>query len=319
MENMISKHARKAAALALASFTLALNSPAQSQTHVWPERTVILVVGYAAGGTGDFVARVISGPLGKALGQNVIVENRPGGSGAIGAKSVVTGGGDGYRLLVGQTGEISINQHRIKNLGYDPQKDLKPVAMLSSVPLALVVPKTSPYGTAKELIDAIRSNAKGFNIANSGVGTPAQFAAALLKDRTKGNLTQVPYNGAGPAMNDIIAGHVDIYFPGLPAAVPHMKAGTAKVLAVSTAKRAALAPEIPSVAEVAGIPDFDFALWAGLFSASGVPDAVIQRLNKEITAIMQDPAVRARMATAGAEIPESSIAHAVAFTLTLPL
>ncbi len=230
--------------------------PAWGETY--PSSPVHLIVAYAAGGTGDVVARIVAPKLSTALGQSVIVENRAGASGAIGARSVAVANPDGLTLLIGQTAEVAINQHWLKGLNYDPDKDLQPVALLAVVPLALVVPAKAPYSTMAEFLAALPGAKLTF--ASAGTGTPGHFAGELLKAKTHGNLTHVPYKGAGPALNDIIGGHVDLYFSGMPAAMPQLKGGLAKVLAVSSAKRSGIAPDVPTVAESAGIKDF--ALYA---------------------------------------------------------
>jgi tripartite-type tricarboxylate transporter receptor subunit TctC len=233
----------------------------------YPSRTVRLVVPYAAGGTGDIVARVLSDRLGAAFGQTVVVENRPGATGAIGSKAVATAAPDGHTLLVGQTGEMSINQHWNKALGYDPDRDLVPVALATVVPLALVVPGKASYSTVTEMI--AESKRRGLSFATAGAATPGHFAGEVLKLKTGGNLTHVPYNGAGPALNDLLGAHVDLFFSGFPAAVPHVKSGKLKLLAVSTAKRSGTAPDVPTVAEASGIADFDISLWQGFFARAG--------------------------------------------------
>src|SRR5256714_13036297 len=233
----------------LAGAVLAATSPAQAQTY--PSRTVHLVVPYAAGGTGDIVARVIADKLAGVLGQSVVVENRPGASGALGTKSVIAAAPDGHTLLMGQTGEIAINQHWSKNLGYDPDKDLLPVALATIVPLALVVPGKARYATVTEMVKA--ASDRGLVFASSGAATPGHFAGEVLKLKTKSNLTHVPYNGAGPALNDLLGAHVDMFFPGFPAAIAQVKAGNLKLLAVSTRRRSGSAPRVPTGGEASRI------------------------------------------------------------------
>ena len=198
--------------------------------QTYPTRTIQVVVAYAAGGTGDIVARSVADKLGTTLGQSVVVENRAGASGAIGAHSVATAAPDGYTLLVGQTGEMAVNQHWLKGLNYDPDKDLVPIALAAVVPLALVVPAKAPYSTMPEFLSALKAKPK-MNFASAGIGTPGHFAGELLKLQFDENLAHVPYKGAGPALNDLIGNQVDFYFPGFPAAAPHVKAGTLKILA----------------------------------------------------------------------------------------
>ena len=293
-----------AAAFVAAIINMAVAAPAWSRAY--PSRTIQLIVAYAAGGTGDIVARSISDKLGASLGQSVVVENRAGASGAIGAHSVTTAPPDGYTLLVGQTGEIAVNQHWLKGLNYDPDKDLMPIALAAVVPLALVVPSKAPYSTLPEFLAALKSKPK-MTFASAGIGTPGHFAGELLKLKFDENLAHVPYKGAGPALNDLIGNHVDFYFPGFPAAVPHVKGGNLKMLALSSAKRSSAAPEVPTVAEVTGIQDYDFTLWAGFFAPRGTPQPIIDRLNKEINKAIEDPDVKAHLEAAGAVVTPMSV------------
>jgi tripartite-type tricarboxylate transporter receptor subunit TctC len=240
-------------------------------------------VAYAAGGTGDIGARVIADKLGGALGQSVVVENRLGASGALGTKSVIAATPDGHTLLVGQTGEIAINQHWSKGLGYDPEKDLVPVALATIVPLALVIPGKARYSNVAEMLKV--ASERGLTFASSGTATPGHFAGEVLKLKTASKLTHVPYNGAGPALNDLLGGHVDMFFSGFPAAVAHVSAGSLKLIGVSSAMRSGVAPDVPTVSEAAGIKDFDITLWQGFFAPRGTPKEVVVRLNGEINRI----------------------------------
>src|ERR1039458_3868954 len=258
--------------------------PAWGQAY--PSSPVHLIVAYAAGGTGDVVARIVAPKLSMALGQSVVVENRAGASGAIGARSVAVANPDGLTLLIGQTAEVAINQHWLKGISYDPDKDLQAVALLAVVPLALVVPAKAPYSTMAEFLTALKSSKLTF--ASAGTGTPGHFAVELLKAKTKSNLTHVPYKGAGPALNDLIGAHVDLYFPGMPAAMPLLKSGLVKVLSVSTAKRSGSAPDVP-------------------------PPAIFARLNTEINKVLDDPETRQRLVEAGAEVEAMSVDQFRAF------
>jgi tripartite-type tricarboxylate transporter receptor subunit TctC len=306
---MLSAKSLSTACAALIAALSAAVLPAWGQTYL--SGPVHLIVAYSAGGTGDVVTRIIAPKLQAALGQSVVVENRAGASGAIGAHSVATAEPDGLTLLVGQTGEIAINQHWVKGLSYDPDKDLMPVALLAVVPLALVVPAKAPYSTMADFMKALRTEKITF--ASAGTGTPGYFAGEFLKAKTHGNLTHIPYKGAGPALNDLIGAHVDFYFPGTPAAVPLVKSGLVKLLAVSSAKRSAIAPDVPTVAESAGIKDFDFTLWAGVFAPKGTSQVIITRLNTEINKVLNDPETHKRLVDAGADVNPMSVEQITAF------
>lgn len=298
------------AAALLSALLIAATLPARAQTY--PSRNVHVVVAYAPGGTGDIVARLIAVPLAAALGQNVIIENRAGATGAIGTQTVALAPPDGHMLLMGQTGEISINQHWIKGLTYDAQKDLQPIALASVVPLALVVSSKASYSTMDEMAAALRSG-KPLTFASAGTGTPGHFAGEFLKLKTKGNLAHVPYKGAGPALNDLLGGHVDMYFPGFPAVTPHLKSGTMKILAVSSARRSGAAPDIPTVAEAISDPNFDLTLWQGFFAPRGTPKAIVERLNVEINKILASPEMQAKLRDAGADVRTTSTDQFAAF------
>jgi tripartite-type tricarboxylate transporter receptor subunit TctC len=292
------------AALALAAL------PASAQP--FPSRPVHVIVAYAPGGTGDVVARIVADKLGPALGQTVVVENRAGATGAIGATAVLQAPPDGHTLLLGQTGEVVVNPYWMKVLTYEP-KDLVPVALATVVPLALAVPGSAPYTTMDGMLKAMQTSGKQFSFASAGTGTPGHFAGEYLSAKLPGKLVHVPYKGAGPALNDIIGGHVDMYFPGFPPVMPLMKAGTVKVLAVSSAARSQAAPEIPTVAESTGFADFDFTLWQGFFAPKGTPQEVIARLNVEINKILAEPETRQKLLDAGANVVPQSIAEFTAF------
>ena len=294
---------RRAVAAAAVAAGLAATLPAAAQ--LYPTRTITLVVGYSPGGTGDFVARVVGNKLSERFGRTVVVENRAGASGLIAAQFVAKSAPDGYTILVGQTPEIAINPAFL-NSGLDVARDLSPVALGGVVPLALVVPKSAPYATVAEMLKAAQSP-KGLLFASAGTGTPGHFAGEVLKLASHGNLTHVPYKGAGPALADLLGSHVDFYFPGFPAALPFVKTGQMKMLAVSTARRASTAPDVPTVAEAAGIKDFDFSLWAGFLAPHGTPPAVIATLNKAINEILALPDMKKRMDDAGADILPMSV------------
>jgi tripartite-type tricarboxylate transporter receptor subunit TctC len=277
----------------------------------FPSRPLRLVVAYAPGGTGDIVARLIADRLAASLGQSVVVENRPGASGAIGTQSVIAAAPDGHTLLVGQTAEVAINQHWIKSLGYDPELDLQPVALATIVPLALVIPAAAPYATLPDMLKAARSKTLAF--ASSGTGTPGHFAGEFLKLRTQTDITHVPYKGAGPALNDLLGGHVDFFFSGFPAAIVQVKANAVKLIAVSTAKRSPAAPDVPTVAEAAGIADFDISLWQGIFAPRGTPLDVVARLNAEINRIVSEGDIRAKLEDDGAAVTPMTVADVTTF------
>src|SRR5215207_4203234 len=285
--------------------------PSWAQTY--PSRPVQLVVGYAQGGTGDFIARVLAEKLTTALGQPVDVENRPGTSGTAAAQSVARAAPDGYTLLVGQPGEISISPMLMKDLGYDPARDLQPVALAAFSPLALVVQSTAPYATVGEMTAASVSSPRGLSFASPGPGTPGHVAVELLRSRTKSRLNHVPFEGGGPALDALMDGQVDMYFAVLPSAMPHVISGKLKILGVSSAKRSLAAPNVPTVAEQTGIRGFDLTNWVGVFAPRGTPADVVRRLNQEINQVLAQPDVVEQLVRHGAEAAPMSVDQFAAF------
>jgi len=283
--------------------TLIAALPASAQTY--PSRNITIVVGYAPGGTGDFIARIVGNKLAEKFNRTVVVENRTGASGLIGAQFVVKAAPDGYTILAGQTPEIAINPYFLKT-SLDVERDLVPIALGGVVPLALVVPNDAPYATLPDMLKAAQS-AKGLLFASAGTGTPGHFAGELLKLASHGNMTHVPYKGAGPALADLLGSHVDFYFPGFPAALPFVKNKQMKMLAVSTAQRAAGAPDVPTVAEAAGIKDFDFSLWGGFFAPRGTPKEIVSELNAAINEVLALPDIKTKMADSGTDIIPMSV------------
>jgi tripartite-type tricarboxylate transporter receptor subunit TctC len=227
-----------------------------------------------------------------------MVENKPGATGSIGTRFVAKSANDGYTLLLGQTGEIAVNGFVVSNIGYDPMKDLRPVVLVGDSPLVLVAPSNSPLNSLNDLVSKAKSNPGAVNYASSGSATPGHLAAAALALGTKTEMTHVPYKGAGQAMADVLAGHVDVLFSSAAAAASHIKGGRLKALAVSTPKRVSAMANVPTVAE-AVVPGFSYSLWGGLFAPAGTPDRVVSLLNKEVNAILSDPEFKKKMESDG--------------------
>ena len=290
-------------------------TPQSVQAQVYPSRPIHLIVNFAPGGAGDILGRIIGNQLGIELHQSVIVENRAGAGGTIGARDVVNAVPDGYTLTVAQTPEIAINPYFMKNVGYDPLKDLQPVALAGVMPLVLAVPAKSPYATGAQWAAALRAG-KAMTFASAGVGTPGHLAGEMLKLKLDSKLVHVPYKGAGPALNDVAAGQVDFYFPAYPSAVPLSQGGKIRLLAVSTVKRSTVSPDIPTVAEVTGISNFDFPLWVGFFGPRGLPMDIAQKLNTATNKIILEPAINARLKAIGPEVRALSIDQFATFVRT---
>ena len=263
----------------------------------FPDRPVSIVVPFPAGGTPDILARVLGEAVGKRLGQPVVVDNRAGAGGNIGAQAVMRAKPDGHTLLMCAFG-CSVAPLIYKPAPYDIKKDFAPVAMLATVPSVLVVNPKVPAKSLGELLTYARANPGKLNSASSGVGTSAHLATELLRAQVGVDLTHVPYKGAGQVASDLLGGQVDMYFDNLPASLPSIKAGKLRALAVASEKRSPSIPDVPTFAE-AGVKNFIITPWFGLLAPAGTPEAALQRLNLAFNEALKDPAVAQRMVELG--------------------
>lgn len=278
----------------------------------YPTMPISVTVPYAPGGQGDLFARMISEPLGIALGQTVVVENRPGASGMLGTRLIIREKADGHHLLLGQTGEIAINPIANKNAGYQALDSLEPIVLVGDSPLVLITARNSPFNTISDLVGKAKAEPESITYASSGTATPGHLAAVALGLGTDTKMIHVPYKGAGQAMTDVIGGQVDCFFSSVSAAVGHIKSGNVKALATTTNKRLAALKDVPTVAE-ATVPEFNYSLWGGYFAPKGTPAEVIERLNKEINRILAMPDMRARLDADGASVQPNTPAQFTEF------
>jgi len=273
-------------------------SGAQAQTAAWPDKPVKIVVPFAPGGGTDQVARMVAVEIAKDLGQPVIVENKPGAAGNLGADFVAKSTPDGYTLLWGTVGTQAINQLVSKKLPYDAQKDFKPVSMVATYPNLLVVPMSSPAKSVADLVAL--GNTKNLSYASSGVGTSLHLSGAMLAVQAGLNMTHIPYKGSSQAMTDVIGGQVDLIFDNMPVAYTMAKGGKVRPLAVTGAKRFPLLPEIPTMLEL-GYKNFVTESWNGLLAPAGTPDAVVHKLDAAVKKAVMTASFRDRLIQAGIE------------------
>jgi tripartite-type tricarboxylate transporter receptor subunit TctC len=267
--------------------------------QAYPAKLIRVVVPYAPGGATDLTARLVGQKMQEAMKQNVVVENRPGAGGVIGADAVAKAAPDGYTLLLAVPAEISILPN-LQKMPYDVAKDLAPVSLAAMTPLILVAHPSLPVKTVKELVELIRKRPGQLSYASAGTGGVQHLSGELLKITMNLDLVHVPYKGAGPVMPDLIGGHVPMFFSGMPPAMPHVRAGKLRALAVTTTKRSPAAPEVPTMAE-AGVPGFDISNWFAYFVPSGTPPDIIVRLNSEINRGLKQQDVRDKLGNVGAE------------------
>ena len=287
---------RRAMMLATGATVLAaIAPPGMAQTSL--AGPVALVVARAPGGLGEVAAHSISDKLAKALGQPVEIDFRPGASGAVGAQSVASAAPDGRTLLLGQTAEIAIEPYLIT--GFNPR--LEPIALVAIAPLALVVRAAAPYPSMQEFLQAAQTGPRDLSFASAGRYTPGYFAAELLRSRTGARFRHLPFDGGGPALNALVDGRVDFFFATLPSAMPLIRAGKLKALAVSSKSRASALPDVPTLEE-SGIRRFDITLWAGVFGPRGLSKDLVSRFNRDINQILMQPEVRDGLVHDGAII-----------------
>ena len=274
--------------------------------------TTRVVVAFPPGGPVDFVARVLSEGLTTDLGHPVIVENKPGGNGAIAANFVSHAAADGANLWLTSVGAVAINPSLYEKLSYEPQTDLSPVSLVVNNVEVLVVHPSAPFNTGAEFVAAARKRAsKPLTMASSGTGSVPHLATELLRDAAGINLMHVPYRGAAPAITDVIAGHVDGFFGDIPGLIGHIKSGKLKAIALAAPKRHPALPEVRTFAEM-GVQGVDSDNWYGLFTTKGTPAPEVERVNRAVRRVLQDPAVSAKLTASGATPAPSSPAELAA-------
>ena len=287
--------------LAIAGVALAQTpSAGTAPASTYPIKVVRLVVPFPPGGTTDITARLMAQKMSDAWKQTVVVDNRPGASGMIGADLVAKSAPDGYTVLVSSTQEIAINQHVFSKMAYNPEKDFAPVTLASITPLVLVVHPSLPVKSVKELIALARARPAQLTFASPGTGSVQHLSGELLKTIEKIDMVHVPYKGAGQLMPDLIGGQVSMFFSGMPPAMPHVRAGKLRALTVTTTTRSPAAPEVPTMTE-AGVPGFDISNWFGVFVPAGTPKDIIAKLNTEMVRALKQPDVKDKLSSQGAD------------------
>lgn len=265
----------------------------------WPSRPIRLVVPYPAGGSSDIIARLISKQLGEALGQPIVVDNRPGANGNIGAAMVAQAGTENHTLLLCDVGALAITPSVYTKLTFNPDKDLKGVAMLAYSPHLLVVHPSVPANNLKELVEL--SHKQSLNFAVTAIGSAPHLAGVAVQQATKAGWQYVPYKGGAQAIADTVGGTAQVLMNGMLATYPHVQSGKLKLLAVSKRTRMALVSQTPTIAE-SGVPNFESGTWQGVMAPAGMPDALVQRINTELVKIIRTPEIRANLAGQGAEV-----------------
>jgi tripartite-type tricarboxylate transporter receptor subunit TctC len=271
-----------------------------AQAQPYPSKPIRFVVPYPAGGPLDTVARLLGQKVSESTHQPVIVDNKPGAGGNIGADAVAKAPGDGYTILMGAVATHAINPTLYASIPYDAIRDFSPVTQVAATPNVLVVHPSVPASNVRELIAYAKANPGKLNFGSGSTGSAGHLAGELFKTMAGVDMTHVPYKGAAPAMNDLIGGQIQLMFDNLASSLSQVRAGRVRALAVTTAKRSGLAPELPTIAE-SGLPGFDISTWFGIFVPAGTPHEIIDRLHAEFTKALAAPGIREKMLNLGAE------------------
>ena len=293
------------AGLAAALCALAFPFSAALAQDNYPNKAVKVIVPYPAGGSLDTIARAIGQHLSGKWGQPVVVENRGGGSGMIGTDAVAKSPADGYTLLFSASSEVGMNVAVFPQMAYDPVRDLAPVTLLARVPVALLVHPSTPIHTLADLLKMAKASPGKIAYATPGIATPQHFAGELLKIRGQVDMVHVPYKGAAPFINDLLAGHVSFGFLATPSVMAHIKTGKMRVIALTSTERSAQLPQVPTIAE-SGLPGFEVGQWLAVFAPAATPPAIIQKLNADIVSFLRTPEFTQRLEQLGADVVAST-------------
>jgi tripartite-type tricarboxylate transporter receptor subunit TctC len=286
-------------AIAIAALCAACLAAPVARAEDYPTRAVRIIVGFPPGASGDLAARAVGGRLSQVLGQQFVIENRPGASSSIAAESAARAPKDGYTLFLGTVANV-VNVAITPNLAFDFSKDFAPIGLLAIVPVMLVVHPSIGVTSVHELIALAKSKPGALFYASSGVATTPHLAGALLNARAGINLVHVPYQGAPPAVSDLLAGHTQVMFSSAATVMPHVSAGKLKALAWAASKRSSVAPELPTVAEL-GLPDLDASIWFGLMAPVGTPPDIIDKLARELNTALKSPELLSSFRSQGYE------------------
>jgi tripartite-type tricarboxylate transporter receptor subunit TctC len=266
----------------------------------FPSKPARMIVPYPPGGSADILARAIGAKVGEGLGQPVVIDNRPGAGTIIGTEATAKSAPDGYTFMLGTVSSHAINPALNARLPFDPVKDFTPLSLVASIPFVMIVHPSVPARSVQEFVALAKSKPGQLNYSSAGNGTSNHLAGELLKSMAGVDLVHVPYKGSAPALNDLIAGQVSLMFDLVLTAAPHIKSGAVRGLAVTGTQRSAVLPELPTVAET-GLPGYEVSAWFGIFAPAGVPQPVAKRLNAEFVKVMQQPDLKQRLASLGAD------------------
>ncbi len=298
-----STHTRRSLLLALTTTALTLALPVSAQS-TWPNRPVKIVVPFAPGGTTDILARAVAPELSRALGQAFIVENRTGAGGNLGADVVAKSAPDGYTILMGTVGTHGINKALYDKMPFDPVKDFAPITLVAGVPNVMIMntekARSLGINNVADFVRVAKASPGKFNMASSGNGTSIHLAGELFKSMSGTFMLHFPYRGSGPALLDMLAGNMDVMFDNLPSSMPHIKSGKLKALAVTSAQRSAVLPDVPTIEEAGKLKGYEASSWFGLLAPAGTPPDIVNRIQQEVAKSLNSPAIKEKLLAQGA-------------------
>jgi tripartite-type tricarboxylate transporter receptor subunit TctC len=298
--------------LPFACCVIATCLPLNGLAQAYPNHPIRLIVPFPPGGGTDIQSRIVGQKLAEALGQQVVIDNRPGAGGSIGAELAAKAAGDGYTLWSGQTSNLAINPTLLAKIAYDPVRDFTPISLYTTSQLVLVVNAGSPVKSVKDLIAVAKASPGRFTFGSPGTGTVGHLGGEILKQAAGIDLIHVPYKGASPALTDLIGGQIHLYLSSLPPAVAQIKAGKIRAIGVSSATRSPVLPDLPTIAE-SGVPGYDVTNWWGMLGPAKMPAEIVARLNREVVRILGLPDVKEKLAADGGDVAPISSERFAAF------
>ena len=303
---------RRTGLKALAAAALTLASMGSALADGYPSKAITMIVPFSAGGTTDILARIVGQALGQEMGETIIIENKPGAGGNIGAQQAARSKADGYTLFMGTVGTHAINQSLYKKLPYDPVKDFAPLSRVANVPNLLVAHPSRPYKTVQEMIAFAKANPGDVTYGSPGSGASPHVSGALFQSMTGAEITHIPYKGSAPAISDLLGNQIAVMFDNMPSAIQHVRSGKLRPIAVTSAQRSPELPDVPTIAE-AGVPGYEAMSWFGLWAVAGTPKPVLDKLHTSLAKVLKEPAVVKKIADQGGSITIDTPAQFEAF------
>lgn len=299
----------------IAASTLQSPGAAAAETQNYPTRPIRFIMPYPVGGTIDMSGRMVAQPLGEALGQQVVVDNRTGAGGTLGTEMAAKSPSDGYTIVMGGTGTLAISPGLNRKLGYDPVRDFAPITLLATTPYVLVVHPSVPAASTRELIAFAKAQPGKLNYASGGSGSAPHLIGEIFRTRAAINVMHIPYKGSSPAKIDLVAGRVQMFFTGIPPVLGEIRAGTLRAVGVTSARRTNALPDVPTIAE-SGIPGFDVSPWFGVLAPAHTAAPIVARLNEQMVKALRNPTLRERLARDGVDAVGSTPKELSAFIRT---